>query len=108
MAFTRANLVLAFEVPTVVHETTAVDNGFGSTTNLTQRKRRFWCYSEAAVVTAFDDAGYFADAGSTSGDSTLNEGDVVICFGSAGAVGIGSVTDAAAGTITGISGAAFA
>ena len=108
MAFTRANLILAFEVPTVVHETTAVDNGFGSTTNLTQRKRRFWCYAEAVAVTTFDDAGYFADAGSTTGDSSLNEGDVVFCFGSSGAVGICSVTDAAAGTLTGISGAALA
>ena len=40
----RSDLVLLASAPSAVHETTAVDNGYGSTTNLTARKRNVWMY----------------------------------------------------------------
>lgn len=81
MAFSIANLCKVASVATGIHETTAVDNGFGSTTNLTQRVCNVWVYAEnetvANIVTAT-----FAAAGSTTGSGILNDGDIVFIVGS--------------------------
>ena len=81
MAFSIANLCKVASVCTGVHETTSVDNGFGSTTSLTQRIINIWIYSEADtaanIVTAT-----FAAAGSTTGSGILNDGDIVFIVGS--------------------------
>ena len=99
MAATRSNLVLFASVPSAVHETTAVDDGFGSTTNLTARKRNLWMYSSTDSLATVAGAGYFAVAGSTSGDSTLNEGDFIFVKSDTSAQ-LYYVSDAAAGSVT--------
>lgn len=99
MAFVRADLALIASVPSAVHETTAVDNGFGSTTNLTSRKRNLWMYSTTDALATVVGGTYFAAAGSTSGDSTLNEGDFIFVKSDTSAQ-LYYVSNAAAGAVT--------
>lgn len=99
MAFTRANLVLIASVPSGLNDaTTTTDNGFGGTATRQTEPHKIWAYAENAALTDMDAAGYFADAGSTSGDSSLKAGDIILLFGSDGS-GVAYVGDAAAGTI---------
>lgn len=95
----RSDLVLLASAPSAVHETTAVDNGFGSTTNLTARKRNVWMYSSTNSLATVATAAHFAVAGSTSGDSTLNEGDFIFVKSDTSAQ-LYYVSDAAAGSVT--------
>lgn len=107
MAFTRANLVLVLNVPSGLNDaTTTTDNGFGGTATRQTEPHRVWAYAENAAVTDMDAAGYFAAAGSTSGDSSLKTGDLVILFGTT--TGLAYVTDAAAGTVAATNGVTFA
>lgn len=59
--------------------------------------RRVWVYVSTDTIAAIQGVGYFADAGSTSGDGTLSAGDVILAEGN-GVGAILRVTDAAAGT----------
>lgn len=107
MAFTLANLVRVVSVPSGLNDaTTTTSDGFGGTVTRQTEPHTVWAYAENAAVTAMDEAGYFAAAGSTSGTGQLKTGDIVLLFGTT--TGIAYVTDAAAGTVAASNGVTFA
>lgn len=107
MAFTLANLVRVVSVPSGLNDaTTTTDNGFGGTVTRQTEPHTIWAYAENAAVTAMDEAGYFAAAGSDTGTGQLKTGDVVILFGTT--TGIAYVTSASAGTVSASNGVTFA
>ncbi|RMD97812.1 MAG: hypothetical protein D6816_17015 [Bacteroidetes bacterium] len=90
MAFERRDLV----------ELASAGTGVGTTGG--QRFFRLWAYATDDTVAAVTTAGYFAAAGSATGDGKLSEGDLIYVqadLDGTPAFGLYRVSDAAAGTV---------